>query len=299
MSNSNYLQELLDSQELKDGCNELVALDSHRDEVDRILREAYPYSNITFTHGGSRAKGTMIRDDYDLDEVCYFENEDTTAGETLEEIYENITTLLEQSYDVRQKRSALRLCDSKGKDLKIDVIPGRYTDGTKTDVFLHQNEGDKERLKTNLEVHIRNVRDSGCTDVIKLGKLWRTRNGIKMKTFPLELLVIEVLSSDNAGSLEDRFKRVLEAFANEMDTLTIEDPANPAGNDLSSCLTDKLRGELSTIAQNTLDAAGEHGWRHVFGDVQKSQASMIPRVEVLRAAAASVATPSRPWANNG
>ena len=70
----------------------------------------------------------MIREDYDLDEVCYFDNDDTEPGETLEEIYENIAKLMEGSYSVRRKRSALRLSTSKGKDVRIDVIPGRYTD---------------------------------------------------------------------------------------------------------------------------------------------------------------------------
>src|SRR5215475_10463261 len=141
MNGNSYLQELLESQGLKEGCDELIALDAHRKKVDALLRESYPRSNLTFTHGGSRAKGTMIRDDYDLDEVCYFQNEDTAAGDTLEDIYNDVTKVLEKSFKVRQKRSALRLCSLDGKDLKIDVVPGRYTDRTKTDVFLHQNDG--------------------------------------------------------------------------------------------------------------------------------------------------------------
>ncbi len=239
----------------------------------------------------------MIRDDYDLDEVVYFENDDTSAGETLEEIYEDVATLLEKSYSIRRKRSALRLrsADNK-KDLKVDVVPGRYIDETKTDVFLHQNEGDKERLKTNLEVHISHIRDSGCTDVIKLGKLWRTRNDIRMKTFPLELLIIEVLSGNNGGTLEDRFKRVLEAFADDMDSLTIEDPANPTGNDLSSCLTDELRDVLSSTARDTLDTVESDGWEAVFGKID-SAAKATPRVQVLRAAAVSAPVVTRPWSS--
>lgn len=297
MNGDQYLHDLLVSQELREGCAELVALDDERDEVERLLREKYPYSKLTFTHGGSRAKGTMIRDDYDLDEVVYFENDDTSAGETLEEIYEDVATLLEKSYSIRRKRSALRLrsADNK-KDLKVDVVPGRYIDETKTDVFLHQNEGDKERLKTNLEVHISHIRDSGCTDVIKLGKLWRTRNDIRMKTFPLELLIIEVLSGNNGGTLEDRFKRVLEPFADDMDSLTIEDPANPTGNDLSSCLTDELRDVLSSTARDTLDTVESDGWEAVFGKID-SAAKATPRVQVLRAAAVSAPVVTRPWSS--
>lgn len=137
----------------------------------------------------------MIREDYDLDEVCYFNNDDTGLGETLEEIHDNVAALLEAEYQVERKRSVLRLKTKKGKDLKIDIVPGRYVSDDGTDVSIHQNEGDKERLKTNLEVHIAHVRDSGCTNVIQLGKLWRTRNGILIRTFPLELLIIEVVTS--------------------------------------------------------------------------------------------------------
>jgi hypothetical protein len=298
MSGSKYLEDLIASQEMKEGCDELVALDKERDEVELLLNTKYPYSNLTFTHGGSRAKGTMIREDYDLDEVVYFENEDTAAGETLEEIYEDVAKLLEESYSVRRKRSALRLRSADGKkDLKVDVVPGRYIDGTKTDVFLHQNEGDKERLKTNLVVHIQHIRDSGCTDVIKLAKLWRTRNGIKMKTFPLELLVIEVLDGNNGGDLEERFKRVLEEFRDNMDNLSIEDPANPTGNDLSLCLTDGLRDQLATTAGDTLETVENDGWEAVFGKIETKSASR-PRVEVLRSAAASVQVATRPWSSD-
>lgn len=171
----------------------------------------------------------------------------------------------------------------------------RYTDTTRTDVFIHQNDGDKERLKTNLEVHIAYVRDSGCTDIIKLTKLWRTRNVIGIKTFPLELLVIEVLQQDGGGDYEIRFRRVLSVFAEDIDDLYIEDPANPSGNDLSSALTDEIRDALAKVAKDTLEAVDDHGWEHVFGTLGATMAA--PRVQVLRSAAATAAVPTRPWAD--
>ena len=63
MTGSNYLQDLLASQELKEGCDELITLDAERENVDRLIKDAYPHSFPTFTHGGSRAKGTMIREE--------------------------------------------------------------------------------------------------------------------------------------------------------------------------------------------------------------------------------------------
>lgn len=294
MSDDQYLLDLLASQKLDESSTEWKELDDEADAIEDIIRAAYPNSTIMFTHGGSRAKRTIIREDYDLDEVLYFQNGDTAAGEKLEKIYEAIAKLLAKHYNVRRKRSALRLSMKDGRDLKVDVVPGRYVDQTQTDVFIHQNDDDKERLKTNIVTHVAHVRDSGCTDVIMLTKLWRTRDGIAIKTFPLELLVIEVLSSDNSGSLDDRFRRVLTAFRDNIDDLFIEDPANPTGNDLSHALTDKIRNALSKVAGDTLAAADDHGWEHVFGKIENRQAS-VPRIQIVRAAAASIAVPTRPW----
>ncbi len=294
MSGNQYFIDLLASQKLDETSNEWKDLDDEADAIEDIVRAAYPDSIIMFTHGGSRAKRTMIREDYDLDEVLYFQNGDTAAGETLEEIYEAIAKLLAKHYIVRRKRSALRLSMKDGRDLKVDVVPGRYVDQTQTDVFIHQNEGEKRWLKTNIIEHVTHVRDSGCTDVIMLAKLWRTRDDIPIKTFPLELLVIAALSADNSGTLEDRFCRVLTAFRDDIDNFSIVDPANPTGNDLSHALTEKIRNTLSKVAGDTLAAADEHGWEHVFGKIETRQAC-VPRVQIVRAAAASIAVPTRPW----
>ena len=294
MSGNDYLKDLLASQRLYEDSDEWRALDDEAARIEAIIRHAHPHSRLMFTHGGSRAKGTMIREDYDLDEVSYFENDDCAPGETLEEIYENVAAVLAKHYTVRRKCSALRLSRKDGSDLRVDVVLGRYVDEARADVFIPQNKESKERLKTNIEVHIAHVRESGCTDVIMLVKLWRTRNAIPVKTFPLELLVIEVLRENNWGTLEGRLRRVLTALADEIDDLHIEDPANPTGNDLSQALPDTLRGQLAKVARNTIDTADEHGWEHVFGKID-SGGSAVPRVQVLRSAAVGIAVPTRPW----
>jgi len=296
MSGNEYLESLLDSQKLDEHSEEWQTLDVEAAKIEAIIRDAFPNSDLNFTHGGSRAKGTMIRADYDLDEVAYFDHDDTEPGETLKEIYDNVVEVLSEHYNVRSKRSALRLRTKDDRRLWIDVVPGRYVDDAPSYVFIHQNEGDKDRLKTNIETHIAHVRDSGCTDVIMLAKFWRTLNALRreLKTFPLELLVIEVLSDNNGGNLKDRFMRVLTAFADDIDNLHIEDPANLTGNDLSHALPDALRKKISRITRNTLDAVEEHGWEHVFGQVEFAKAE-FPRIEVLRSTAAAAPIRTQPW----
>ena len=55
------------------------------------------------------AKGTMNREAYDLDIICYFAHDDTSAGKTLEEIYNNVSEALKGNYIVEPKGSAVRL----------------------------------------------------------------------------------------------------------------------------------------------------------------------------------------------
>jgi len=107
--------------------------------------------------------------------------------------------------------------------------------------------------------------------------------------------VIEVVGKDGNGDIEARFRRVLTTFADDIDSLTIEDPANPTGNDLSHALTDNVRKKLAKVAQDTLAAIDSHGWEHVFGKLETAK-SVGPRVQILRSAAASVAVPVKPWA---
>lgn len=293
MTGSEFLISLLGSQKLRDGCAELNELDAVRIEVERLIRTKYPQSIIRITHGGSRAKGTIVLEDYDLDLVVYFEHQDGAPGETLEEIYENIALLLEAAFRVKRKRSALRLRDKQGRDLRVDVVPGRYVDETRKDVFIHQNERLKERQKTNLEIHIEHVRYSGHTDEIALGKIWRTRHNVGIKTFPLELLVIVILNECGSGDIEVRFRRVLEAFAKRIHNLQIEDPANPYGNDLSHALTATIRLELARTAKDTLAAVEDYGWAHAFGEGGGKEA--FPNVQIMRSAAAAASIPTRPW----
>ena len=224
------------------------SLDDEREGIDSMIKEAYPDSYPIHARRFA-AKRTMIHEDYDLDEVCYF----ATATRRRVRRWKTFTEHRQAAGGILHRAAeALGAAPEhlQGQGCQDRRRSRSYTDATQTDVFIHHNDGDKERLKTNLEVHISCVRDSGCTDAIKLTKLWRTRNAIGIKTFPLELLVIEVLRRDGSGNCETRFQRVLTAFADDIDNFNIEDPANPSGNDLSQALTDTIRNDLKNRAQH-------------------------------------------------
>jgi hypothetical protein len=204
------------------------------------------------------------KESYDLDIICYFPHDDTTAGGTLEEIYNNTSKALAPNYLIELKPSALRLKDwdpqRYGVDFHIDLVPGRFIDDSKTDTFLYQSSAEKKRLKTNLDVHLSHVKDSDVVDAIRLVKLWRGRKALMFKTFVLELLVIRLLKEKRSASLAHQLEHVWTEFRDHADSLSVEDPANPTDNDLSELLNDSVRFNLSSVAAFTLQTIQDAGW---------------------------------------
>ncbi len=178
-----------------------------------------------------------------------------------------------------------------GGDFHIDVVPGRFTDEEEADAFLYISSGEKNRLKTNLDVHVAHVKESGVIDAIRLMKLWKVRNRLSVRNFILELAVIKLLSSKKSATLATQLEHVWTELRDNIDDLAVEDPANPTGNDLSDLLN-AAKYELSTAAGSTLDLMASSGWEAVFGSVE--QEDRKENIAALRRAAA-VATPTRAW----
>lgn len=287
MTENEYLRKVLADQTLAEDSQEKRDLHAERDHVWQLLAEEYGSAPVRRV-GGSGAKGTMNKEDYDLDLPYYFPRDDHSAGDTLKEIYESVERVLSKEYRVERKGVAVRLHDKEGDiDFHIDVVPGRFVSGSNGDAFLFPATSGKERLQTNLETHIAHVKDSGVVEEIRLGKLWRTRRKIRLKTFALELLIIEILSGFS-GTLAEKMEKVLIEFRDNSDNLGISDPAN-TGNDLSGMLTTEVRNLLKSEARDMLDTVKSSGWKAVFGEIQEESSN-----EALRRI--SLASPiSRPW----
>lgn len=296
MSANAYLNNVLAGQTVPDDSAEMKELQTHRAEVEAVIRGAFGGASPTIRYGGSKAKGTLIRESYDLDIVCYFPNGEDGAGATLKEIFENVGQALAKQYAVSPKTSALRLLsnDMNRRDFHIDVVPGRFTDETKTDCFLFQNGANKERLKTNLQVHIDLIKGAGITPALRLLKLWRVRHGIMLKNFVWELLCIRLLASMNGRPLEEQALHVLQTIAASENEIAVEDPANPQGNDLMPVLSG-LWLPLRAAAAQTVQTVENSGWEAIFGRVANVEAA--DRESRLMAAAAAVSAPSKPWSN--
>lgn len=302
MSPNDYLKKILEQQTFSDGDAEIKDLRERRSQLDAKLRAVFWKSSPSIKWAGSMAKGTMICESYDGDMTCYFSCDEAEAGKTLAEIHSSVRKILEEDYQIEVKASALRVRDKSdwSTDLHIDVVPGRYVDESRSDVFLHRTTGEKIRLKTNLQTHIDHIRDSGVTDIIRLIKLWKVRNGIAIaKTFVLELLVVKILKEFESASLAEQLNHVWTTFRDKADTLSVEDPAN-SNNELKGIL-DECRPFLKSVASSTLWKIENEGWESVFGlveeqpQVSNSRTNNGNRSSALNQAVASVQVVTKPW----
>jgi tRNA nucleotidyltransferase (CCA-adding enzyme) len=299
MTNTEYLQGILKAQSLSEDSDELKALQEKRKDVEKLLRSSFEESDPKIVYGGSYAKKTLIRENYDLDMICYFAHDDTTAGEALKDIYENVAKALGEKYFVDYKTSALRL---KGKseadykvDFHIDVVPGRFTDDKEQDVFIYQQGSEKKWLKTNPAKHISHIRDSELIDAIKLLKLWNVRRGLGLKTFVLELMVVKLISKQKNKPLDEQLITFWQTLVDSRGDVTVEDPANPSGNDLSEFNSVSMQSMLESNATNSLDLIKNSGWELIF--VKLDDASNDTKSKALSNIAVIGATRTKPWAN--
>jgi hypothetical protein len=299
---NHYLEAILRDHTLAQDGPELKQLRKIRDKIRQILRWKYG-ETPTLNEGGSKRKGTMIRDSYDLDLFCFFPEGDTTAGSSLQDIFEGVWETLSEEYFVEKGRSALKVHTleqvdgetAMGPYLHVDVVPGRYIHDESGDVNLHQNEGAKRSLKTNPEVQVDHIRNSGVRPAIRLAKLWNHRWGLSVKTFVLELLVVKVLKPHAKEPLPDQMVRLWETLRDEADSIVVKDPANPEGNDLSERLDSLTRGRVQQGARRALDAIENLGWEEVFGPVEER--SSQEKAAALGAVAAHIGSnrPTRPY----
>ncbi len=290
-----FLQELLNSQNLEP--EQERTLESHKTEVTKFLRAEFGDDPI-IRYAGSHEKGTMIRDNYDLDIVCYFPSSD---GRTLKEIREDVSKHLGKEYVVEPKASAERIKNLKGSSAPagyhIDVVPGRVIEGTK-DVFIHVAYGERERMQTNLKTHIDHIVNSKCVPVIRLVKIWAHRNNIHIKTFILELFVVEALSgSRNKNNLQESFLKVMETFKDKFDNLQLVDPAN-TNNIVSQTIDASEKMTVMSAAEDTftsIDTSDDlSNWKAIFGETDDGDYPVQPISTSPNPSSAGF-TPRAPW----
>jgi hypothetical protein len=297
-----FLARLLEYQHLSDTSTEVKSLTEEVNVLKQHLRDDLGIVDLIFREGGSKAKGTMVRCAYDYDLSIYSDSESTALGATLDEMATKVEKSLKNKYKVTEKTVAFQVKmngkDGDGGRLGADVVIGRYVDGTRGDAFLAYHGSEKDRLKTNLEKHIQHVRDSGCTEIICLMKVWKVAQSLEeIKTFPLELATIKLLAEDGAprSGLSQRLYWVLSRLADDAESIAIEDPANPSGNNIDRFFGAAERKLLRASATTAKSLVVKSGWEKLFAGINHGGGSSLAG---KLAAGASQVSPIKPWSDS-
>jgi hypothetical protein len=293
METKDFFDNLIASQKLEDA--QLEQLRDHRAEVESVLRDAFG-DDPKIRYAGSKAKGTMIAESYDLDIISYFPHE---TDKSLKEIREEVQAALSTKYIVEPKTTALRIKNLENEvqtDYHIDVVPGRFIDETETDAFLHVYYGEKERMQTNIETHVAFIRDSGFQNTIKLMKLWKVRNDVPLKTFILEILVVRALkTATDTTDYATNINTVLMLLRDEIKTIRLEDPAN-SNNIVTNGMDDTAKELVALKAGEALGYLETNkddeiaGWEAIFGGNDADLAKAVRTNSFFAAAGGATAS---------
>lgn len=293
MTEHDELLRILEAERLRENDPEMQAIRDARAEVEGVLSRAFGTTDVTIRYGGSKAKGMMLKSGYDLDILNYFGRDNHRAGRTLPDIYKSVGDALRAHYLVDERTTALRLYTKengrKGKALHIDVVPGRFIDGSCTDVFLHQKDGEQGRLKTNPDKQIEYITKSGVVDGACALKLWRVKNGLRVKQFPFEIMCVAILKPKKHLALSDQVRHGLTELAEMTRPPVIVDPGNES-RDLSSLLTPDVWSDLHVAALHSLERLEWSNWSDILmtSPVSVDIASVVANVK-----SAHIAT--KPW----
>jgi len=101
------------------------------------------------------------------------------------------------------------------------------------------------------------------------------------------------LKHEKNSDLETQLKHVWTTLKEADKPVCVEDPANPAGNDLTNFVR-SVWPELSARSRDTLDLLERSGWEAIFGPIG-NEGDEEGKARAFVRAAAAVVTPTRPW----
>lgn len=274
--------------------------------IDNLCKNVRNKTEIKITKvvkAGSFAKFTILRrtseDPVDVDVVFYIEGKDADA-ESLESLSSQIHDLLVDQYpnksveDFKIQRKAATV-QFVGSGLAVDIVPV-IEDDTRDGYGWQFDLSDGSKMETCAPCQIKFVRDRKNADkdfrtLVRMGKRWRNRAEIKLKSFMIELIFAYLLDRDGPeGGIEQKFRDFLLYIAQSGLKETISFPENSAffrpqfddpvvildpvcsSNNVASRVTEDERLEIVAAAQEAWEAAyfastedEDEVWKEIFG----------------------------------
>jgi len=214
---------------------------------------------------GSTARGTAINSNFDFDILVPFSK---LSFSSLDEMYYDLYQTLKDRYGnnrVRKQNHSVGITfHLEGKEIHFDIVPGREINHYSTDktINLYKKGGTFEnssRIKTNINAHREaSVNRPKEREIIKLIKLYRDHNGLRIKSTFLQHLVIEAFNK--RPPFQSTYSNLLygmECLVEELPYARVVDPGN-SNNIISdrvddytrSLLADKIECDLTKLELN-------------------------------------------------
>ena len=258
MTNHEYLQSILDDEKIDHTIEETKKT---RNEVKEFLINHYKKDKtISHIYAGSIAKGTAVKSKYDIDIGILFNNKDF---ETLKAMFDDVKKVLEDEYgkaNTRDQNVSIRV-ETNGHE--IDVVPCKRINNDKTEVNLYLNRKENNSLKSNIHLHVDEIKKFEELKTIKLLKIWKIRKDIKFKSFGLELIIKKAFKDKNLTGLDNKFKYMMQYIIDEIDNLVLKDPAN-SNNDIAETIKQSHKENIKKHAKRALKCIENDNWEKVF-----------------------------------
>ncbi len=244
MTADEYLQGILNREAVDTGPNSPVR--KVQSQLHPIIQEWAGVYLSNISPSGSFAKGTANRSGTDID---LFISLSQHTPETLKDIYNKLfDKMSERGYNPKRQNVSINV---PVIGYSVDLVPAKRQDGYSQDHSLYRRKIDTW-TKTNVSNHINYVSQSGCTQEIRVIKLWRNQKGLDFTSFYLELTVINALVG-KGGTLSTNIWKVFHYLRDIFPTARVIDPAN-TNNVISDDLTATERARVKAAAQQALAA---------------------------------------------
>lgn len=205
-------------------------------------------------YSGSYAKQTGVRG---VAHVDVFISLGSDTPETLKELYNSLHLFAQQHrWSPRQQNVSIgiTLDGTRG-----DLVPGKVQPGYQDYHSLYRRKTDSW-TQTNVDLHIKTVRDSGRVREIRAVKIWRFLRGLDFPSLYLELFTIGALSGRSRDSLASNVLCALRSIGESLTSTRIEDPAN-SNNVLSDELSQAEKQHIANLARKS---SQESTWEKII-----------------------------------
>jgi hypothetical protein len=250
MTGDQYIRTVINKKRSKN----LTFYDSRLTEIKNVIREWAGNDLYKIKLSGSCVKKTAIKGKSDCD---LFISMKSNTSDTLNGLYYSLDEhVREAGYRTKLQNVSIAIY---ANGLDIDLVPARIQQGYYNYHSLYTRRNDSW-IKTNIDIHIKQVLDSGRQNEIIALKIWRTLNGLKFPSIYLDMVVMYALKYKKRTDTANNFLMVLEFLTEEFWNTAFVDPSNT--NNIISNLIDEYQKEK--ICNAACQSLNQNHWKNII-----------------------------------